>query len=128
MEQLFSVKIQWVIGVFIGLSLLLGWLLGRRIAVQVYQTNSKYLHIHSIILFGDSIDLNDTYGDEISDIANAVKGLTEQVSIQLGKITDANKTLEQKVSDRTKELQDLNKVLQYLIKINARLLAKLLKN
>ena len=26
-EQLFSVKIQWVIGVFIGLSLLLGWLL-----------------------------------------------------------------------------------------------------
>ena len=79
-EQLFSVKIQWVIGVFIGLSLLLGWLLGRRIASKfTRRIQNIYTSIQSYS-FGDSIDLNDTYGDEISDIANAVKGLTEQVS------------------------------------------------
>ena len=111
-DQIFTMKTQWLIGIYSLAALFLAWVIGQ--IVTKYWTNRLRLiyeatHQYS---FGSIIEINDPKNDEVTGISNAIEDMSKMVQLQLEKINQININLNHTVEERTKELFELNEKIE----------------
>ena len=107
-KRIFSIPLKWLVPIFTVLVLLIGLFLGRVIA-NLLINRIKVIHrAIQMYSFGDSINIESTYNDEITDISQAINDLVALVNIHIDKTKHVNDQLTKRLEEQRVELESVN--------------------